>query len=169
MSLWLFCTIAAVLFLAAIGLLYFGLWGDRSKGRLRCPKCWYDMTGSFEAGKLVCPECGMDASVEKRLKKNHRRWWAILPSLPVVLAGLLVGLPSFFFWYGWHSEQAAITAIEKLSGEVHRESIVSVPPSSSRSEPSVSGNQADQLRPSPHESAVSINASRHISRAIRAP
>ena len=53
MYLWPFYTIAAVLFLAAIGLLYWGLWGDRSKSRLRCPKCWYDMTGSFEAGKLV--------------------------------------------------------------------------------------------------------------------
>ena len=78
MSLWLFWTIAAVLFLGAVSLLYFGLWGDRSKGRLRCPKCWYDMSGSFEAGKLVCPECGKDAGVEKRLKKNHRRWWAVV-------------------------------------------------------------------------------------------
>ena len=35
MPLWLFITIAAVLFLGAIALLYWGLWGDRSKGRFR--------------------------------------------------------------------------------------------------------------------------------------
>ena len=32
----------------ADGLLFicWGLWGDRSNGRSRCPKCWYDMRGS---------------------------------------------------------------------------------------------------------------------------
>ena len=27
-------------------LVLWGLWGDRSKGRPRCPKCWYDMRGT---------------------------------------------------------------------------------------------------------------------------
>ena len=59
MPIWIFWTIAAVAFTGAIALLYWGLWGDRAKGKLLCPKCWYDMSGSFEAGKLVCPECGV--------------------------------------------------------------------------------------------------------------
>ena len=103
MSLWLFCTIAAVLFLGAVGLLYFGLWGDRSKGRLRCPKCWYRMEGNWVAGALTCPECGHDARTEKRLKKNHRRWWAMV--LPLFLLA-----PHFYglhIYYGWHREQDA--------------------------------------------------------------
>ena len=41
-----------------------GLWGDRSKGRVRCPKCWYDMRGTVP--RLECPECGHDAK-QKRL------------------------------------------------------------------------------------------------------
>jgi hypothetical protein len=29
--------------LIGLVLFYRGLLGDRSKGRVRCPKCWYDM------------------------------------------------------------------------------------------------------------------------------
>lgn len=61
---------------AAVGVAVFavvlGVWawrGDRSRGRRRCPKCWYDMSGS----KLVCPECGHDAKVVKRLYRPRRR------------------------------------------------------------------------------------------------
>ena len=98
---WLFCTIAAVLFLSAIGLLYWGLWGDRSKGRLRCPKCWYGMEGSFVAGALTCPECGHDARQEKRLKKNHRRWWAMVLTVVLLTPHCYAG----YIWYGWWRER----------------------------------------------------------------
>jgi len=114
MSLWLFCTITVLLFLGAIALLYWGLWGDRSKGRMRCPKCWYDMSGSFVAGKLVCPECGKDAGGEKRLKKNHVRLWAMVVAVVLVT-------PHFYcsyVWYGWRTEQNAATEIENLEGQV---------------------------------------------------
>jgi hypothetical protein len=77
MTLWLIYIIAAVLLLGAIVLLHWGLWGDRNKGQLRCPKCWYDMQGSHVGGSLECPECGHDAKVENRLMKHRRRWWAI--------------------------------------------------------------------------------------------
>ena len=41
----------AVVPVAGVVLVCFGLWGDRSKGRPRCPKCWYDMRGAVpEAG-----------------------------------------------------------------------------------------------------------------------
>ena len=78
MSLRLFWTLAVTVFAAAMVFLYWGLWGDRSKDRLRCPKCWYRMEGSFVAGAFACPECGHDARQEKRLKKNHRRWWVMM-------------------------------------------------------------------------------------------
>ena len=123
MSPWIFWAIAAVLFFAAISLLYWGLWGDRSKGRLRCPKCWYDMSGSFEAGKLECPECGKDAGVEKRLRKNHCRWWAIFPSCVVLLPYFLVSPYAFHVWYGWHQEQEATTWIRHSGGFVDYERI----------------------------------------------
>ena len=38
-----------VALIPAVGLLlvYSGLWGDRSKGRPRCPQGWHDLRGSL--------------------------------------------------------------------------------------------------------------------------
>jgi hypothetical protein len=87
---------------AGLLLVYRGLWGDRSKGRTRCPKCWYDMRGSLP--RLECPECGHNARQERRLSKHHRRWGRIvigavlllLPAYPLVTIG------------GWWREQAVL-------------------------------------------------------------
>ena len=120
MPLWLFITIAVVLFLGAIALLYRGLWGDRAnKGRLRCPKCQYDMSGTFEAGKLVCPECGKDAGDEKNLKTYY------IEGIPIILALILLlpHLVGVLEYYQWQREQDAATAIENLGGGVIWESI----------------------------------------------
>jgi hypothetical protein len=65
----------------AVVLLYLGLFQDRSRGRPRCPRCWYHMTG---APSLVCPECGHDARNPKRLYRTRRRRWAIV--LAVLMA-----------------------------------------------------------------------------------
>src|SRR6266478_5076995 len=46
----------------SLGLILVALWaiaiGDRARGRPRCPRCWYDMTG---APSPTCPECGHTA------------------------------------------------------------------------------------------------------------
>ena len=70
----------------AIGLLLvcWGLWGDRSKGRQRCPRCWYDMRGTLP--RLECPECGHDAGQERQLYRHHRRWRHIALGVVLVLA-----------------------------------------------------------------------------------
>ena len=75
-----------------VGLLLvcWGLWGDRSKGRPRCPKCWCDTRGTVPS--LVCPECGHDARDEGRLylDRIHRRLFAVgLLALSGVLVVLL--------------------------------------------------------------------------------
>ena len=61
-----------------VGLLLvcFGLWGDRSRGRPRCPKCWYDMRGTVP--RLECPECGHAPGSEQRLYRTRRRWRRIV-------------------------------------------------------------------------------------------
>ena len=98
-----------VALIPGVGLLLvcWGLWGDRSKGRARCPKCWYDMRGSLPS--LVCPECGHDAKQARRLYRNRRRWW------PVVLGVMLVLLLSYplIIVGGWYREQSAINNLTK--------------------------------------------------------
>jgi hypothetical protein len=42
---------------------------DRSRGRRRCPRCWYGMEG---VPSLTCPECGRAARDERRLFRT--RW-----------------------------------------------------------------------------------------------
>jgi hypothetical protein len=58
--------------LAAIAgtFLLWALFWDRSRGRRRCPKCWYDMRGS---PGLRCPECGCEAKSDRELMKTRRR------------------------------------------------------------------------------------------------
>jgi hypothetical protein len=68
---------------AGVLLTAWALFGDRSRGRRRCPNCWYDMTG---AG-LTCPECGKVARAESGLYRDRRRWtWVLVGMLAVSLA-----------------------------------------------------------------------------------
>jgi hypothetical protein len=77
-------------------LLTLALVGDRSRGRRRCPKCWYDMSAT---PGLVCPECGGDARREGRLHLSRRRARWVAASLLPLAAGMLV--------YGaWLSQQS---------------------------------------------------------------
>jgi hypothetical protein len=73
----------AMVALIGVLLVYRGLWGDRSKGRVRCPKCWYDMRGTVP--KLECPECGHDARQERRLHNTRRRWRRTVVGVVLVL------------------------------------------------------------------------------------
>src|SRR5688572_9581634 len=56
---------------------------DRSRGRRRCPRCWYEMTG---VPGLVCPECGKAARREKALFRTRRRWR--MAGVSALVAGL---------------------------------------------------------------------------------
>ena len=87
-----------------VGLLLigFGLWGDRSKGRPRCPRCWYDMRGSLP--RVECPECGHDAGVERRLYRNRRgRRRIAVGLLLILLAGYALTIIG-----GWYRQQPSI-------------------------------------------------------------
>jgi len=85
---WLLWSIGGVLALAGLVLLISALFWDRSRGRLRCPKCWYDMSG-LKVGDLTCPECGRTQKHEGRLRKTRRRY--VRAAASVVLVGLGVG------------------------------------------------------------------------------
>lgn len=86
---WVFWLVGGVLGALGLVVLARAVWGDRSKGRRRCPKCWYDMAG---APSLVCPECGKDAGDEKRLLRTRRRkrWMAVGVLVMMMGAGAAV-------------------------------------------------------------------------------
>ncbi len=86
-----FTLIAATLGLCAIALLVWALIGDRSKGRRRCPRCWYDLAGvptleperNADAAHTRCPECGHIIRREHHTRRTRRRWRWALASLPI--------------------------------------------------------------------------------------
>lgn len=80
--------VAAGLVLFALMLLIWAIIGDRSRGRLRCPRCWYDMEG---IDTPQCPECGKAIKSDRHLRKARRMKW------PFALAGLLVGFATYGF------------------------------------------------------------------------
>src|SRR5690606_16470088 len=60
----------------ALVLLWAMLW-DRARGRRRCPRCFYDMSGAPtapDAFPLVCPECGRRIANSRGLGRARRRW-----------------------------------------------------------------------------------------------
>lgn len=74
---------AAGLLLAVLALLW-----DRSRGRRRCPRCWYDLSKS---PALQCSECGHQVPSEQALFRTRRHWsWAALAAA-VVLAAWIGG------------------------------------------------------------------------------
>lgn len=83
--------VTAVIFglaLFASMLLIWAIIGDRSRGRLRCPRCWYNMEG---IDTPQCPECGKAIKSDRHLRKARRMKW------PFGLAGLLVGFAAYGF------------------------------------------------------------------------
>ncbi len=89
---------------AGAALLAWALLRDRARGRLRCPKCWYDM-GSLTAATRAqgppdsptptplprCPECGRTPRTMRDLRRTRRRWrWAALGAI-LLGAGVALG------------------------------------------------------------------------------
>lgn len=70
-------------FQLAAAFLCVGWWFDPSRGRRRCPKCWYDMSGSARA---LCPECGNEARTERQLYRTRRKHGLIWVALLIVLS-----------------------------------------------------------------------------------
>jgi hypothetical protein len=75
--------VAAMLWLAT-----WALFADRPRGRLRCPRCWYDLSHSFS---LTCSECGHMVTSAAELQRTRRRWgMALLAITAVTAAGVHV-------------------------------------------------------------------------------
>ena len=106
-----------VVLIPGVGLLLvcWGLWGDRSKGRLRCPKCWYDMRGTLP--RMECPACGYDAGHVRRLCRSRRRW------RPIVVGIVLLLLSSYPLAVvgGWCREQSVGRYLTRRGHTVERQ------------------------------------------------
>lgn len=82
--LWLAWAAGGILSLVGLWLLYRSLLADRSRGRKRCPACWYDMTGT---PTLTCPECGRTARSDRHLLRTRRRSARALAALLITFVG----------------------------------------------------------------------------------
>jgi hypothetical protein len=73
-----------------------GILADRAHGRLRCPRCWYDMQGQ---PTLQCPECGTTARNQRDLQRTRRSpgmfmlaaFLLLFAILPSAVVGYTVG------------------------------------------------------------------------------
>lgn len=122
--------LAASLCLTVIAALL-GIWtfiGDRSRGRLRCPRCWYNMSG-LEA--VRCPECGHSIQSPNHLCKTRRVKWPIVPIalfLSIAIHGFISArhvdksnyfalVPSWLLMMGWeHLPEDWISRDSMISG-----------------------------------------------------
>jgi hypothetical protein len=100
-SIWFYLT-ASSLALAGLILLALALFAGRARGRRRCPRCWYDMSGSHAAFPITCPECGRTIASERELHHTRRRWRLAILAFPLIApilaqVGYLHGLD---IWYG---------------------------------------------------------------------
>ena len=69
LAFWLVWVVGSLTFLVCLAILWWGLFGDRARGRRRCPRCWYDMSHNG----MTCPECGRTAASEKHMFRTRRR------------------------------------------------------------------------------------------------
>lgn len=100
---WPFVLAAAIAAVSGISLLLWSLFSDRSRGRRRCPKCWYDMSNAPAEARLRCPECGREARRERQLFKTPRRWRWAAASLLIFIAAAYLGVQPKVRQDGWTS------------------------------------------------------------------
>jgi hypothetical protein len=81
-----------------------GMWFDRSRGRERCPACWFDLAAAVKTdadGRLVevlCTECGRTVSRWKdlyRTRRERKLLWCAAACVPV--AYLVIATPRVMY------------------------------------------------------------------------
>lgn len=76
--------LVALVAAGGIGVTWWAIFGDKSRGRRRCPRCWHDLSGT---PGLTCGECGHAARDERDLHAARRRW-----SIAAVTVAFMVGV-----------------------------------------------------------------------------
>lgn len=70
--------VSSSIILFGVFLVIWALVGDRARGRKRCPKCWYDMSGAVG---FQCPECGRRVKHERGFGRSKRPRWAFVVAI----------------------------------------------------------------------------------------
>ncbi|NRA58761.1 MAG: hypothetical protein HRU13_11670, partial [Phycisphaerales bacterium] len=100
---WLFTILTWLLLALGVLGLAWALFWDRSRGRKRCPKCWYGLDGVPAVDCVTtCPECGKAVRKQRRLRKTRRRWGRAALSTLLLLGSLTSWLYPQVRDYGWH-------------------------------------------------------------------
>jgi len=76
--------LVALVAAGGIGVTWWAIFGDKSRGRRRCPRCWHDLSGT--PGR-TCGECGHAARSEDELLAARRRW-----SIAAATVAFMVGV-----------------------------------------------------------------------------
>ena len=72
---WIFTVLTWLLLALGVLGLAWALFWDRSRGRKRCPRCWYGLDGvPSDEGVTTCPECGKVVRKPTCLFRTRRRW-----------------------------------------------------------------------------------------------
>lgn len=99
-----YATAVLVVYILSIVAWAWAFYGDRPRGRLRCPKCWYSMA---DLDTLRCPECGHKASKAKSLLRPRRRRKTLVCAgttfivVSLFTAGLFAASSPRIDRYGW--------------------------------------------------------------------
>ena len=72
---------AAAAAAVAVGTIWWAIFGDKARGRRRCPRCWHDLS---RTPGLTCSECGHPARTEAELGRARRRWGTAAAALAAV-------------------------------------------------------------------------------------
>ena len=91
-----FLLVAAVA-AGGIGVSWWAIFGDKARGRRRCPRCWHDLS---RTPGLTCSECGHAARGEHDLARSRRRWGLAAGTL-LAVAAVAIWAQSMVLNQGW--------------------------------------------------------------------
>lgn len=78
---------------AAMALAWLAIFGDKPRGKARCPKCGYELgrLDSPPALPVTCPECGKKVHAPRQLQRRRIKRWPVLAAIPLAITA----------WIGW--------------------------------------------------------------------
>ena len=120
MAAWLIWTAGLATAAAGLALTMWALLWDRSRGRRRCPRCWYVIAERAAPVALpaTCPECGRVARRPCDLHRTRRRWiLAAAGVVAAIAAGWVAPVSATRGWWATMPAPAIAMVIDTLFAE----------------------------------------------------